>query len=107
MRKQQNRRTPQQERAAIDAGRKGDKTPGFDPAVAPMETDAEAAGTHTRSTEDAGADSSPRFRNAAAFDNAMRPKAGLPNPQQHGALWVIGAMVLVIAIIIGAAALWR
>ncbi|TPJ14363.1 hypothetical protein FJW04_17905 [Mesorhizobium sp. B2-7-3] len=30
--------------AAVDTGSFGDKTPGFDPAAAPMETDAEAGG---------------------------------------------------------------
>jgi hypothetical protein len=32
-------------RGDIDRGRTGDKTPGVDPAAAPMETDAEAGGT--------------------------------------------------------------
>ena len=32
-------------RARIDAGRTGDKTPGVDPAAAPLGTDEEAAGT--------------------------------------------------------------
>lgn len=35
---------PAQIRADIDAGRTGDKTPGFDPAAAPLGTDEEAAG---------------------------------------------------------------
>lgn len=33
------------ERAAIDAGHTGDKAPGLDPAMAPLGTDDEAAGT--------------------------------------------------------------
>ena len=32
-------------KASIDAGRTGDKVPGFDPAAAPLGTDEEAAGT--------------------------------------------------------------
>jgi hypothetical protein len=37
--------TADQLRAAIDRGETGDKVPVFDPAVAPLDTDAEAAGT--------------------------------------------------------------
>lgn len=36
---------PAQVRGDIQAGLTGDKRPGFDPALAPLETDAEAAGT--------------------------------------------------------------
>lgn len=36
---------PAQIRGDIQAGLTGDKRPGFDPALAPLETDAEAAGT--------------------------------------------------------------
>jgi len=36
--------TSAQLRGDIDSGKTGDKTPGFDPAAAPMETDAEAGG---------------------------------------------------------------
>ncbi|MDX3977464.1 hypothetical protein [Shinella sp.] len=38
-------RNPAQIRGDIQAGLTGDKRPGFDPALAPLETDAEAAGT--------------------------------------------------------------
>lgn len=37
--------TSAQLRGDINSGKTGDKTPGFDPAAAPMETDAEAGGT--------------------------------------------------------------
>jgi hypothetical protein len=36
--------TAAQLRGDINSGKTGDKTPGFDPAAAPMETDAEAGG---------------------------------------------------------------
>lgn len=39
------RSNPAQVRGDIQAGLTGDKRPGFDPALAPLETDAEAAGT--------------------------------------------------------------
>ena len=44
-----NRPDPGRARAAIDAGKTGDKVPAEDPAAAPMHTDAEAAGTPTPS----------------------------------------------------------
>lgn len=37
--------TAAQLRGDINSGKTGDKTPGFDPAAAPMETDAEAGGS--------------------------------------------------------------
>lgn len=37
---------PAQEKSRIDRGKEGDKTPGFDPGVAPLGTDEEAAGNH-------------------------------------------------------------
>ena len=37
----------EQERAAIDRGRRGDKTPAEDPAAAPLGADEEAAGART------------------------------------------------------------
>lgn len=39
------RKQAAQARGDIEKGYTGDKVPGFDPAVAPLETDAEAAGT--------------------------------------------------------------
>lgn len=44
--------TPTMESAAIDAGVTGEKVPGYDPATAPMETDAEAGGTASETTSD-------------------------------------------------------
>ena len=38
-------------KADIDAGRTGDKTPGFDPGAAPLGTDAEAAGAPASQSE--------------------------------------------------------
>lgn len=41
-----------QTRGAIQRGETGDKVPGFDPAAAPMETDAEAGGISQPSADD-------------------------------------------------------
>lgn len=68
------KRTPQQVHADIQSGKYGDKTPGFDPAAAPMETDAEAGGSSTpaRSEEPPGA-VRPTTENEASSGSAMRP----------------------------------
>lgn len=73
------KRTPHQVHADIQAGRYRDKTPGFDPAAAPMETDAEAGGAST----DAGKDKPfhaehPVVQNQASTGTAMRPLGRLP-----------------------------
>lgn len=58
-------------RAAIQQGETGDKVPGFDPAAAPMETDAEAGG----SSQPAG---EPQPRPAKADDsNASSHASGM------------------------------
>ena len=103
MTRNQDERTPEQERSDIDAGRRGDKTPGFDPAAAPMETDAEAANTHTDPSTVHGSEPS-RFRNAATFANAMRPMDGVPKPGSNSALLVIAAIALlaIVAIVVTA-----
>jgi hypothetical protein len=63
--------TAAQLRGDINSGKTGDKTPGFDPAAAPMETDAEAGGASPTPEEVAQARASERRgidgrRNAAA-----------------------------------------
>lgn len=66
--------TPSMERGAIDAGLHGDKVVGFDPATAPMETDAEAGGTPTQPNESKIV--SPGVEpghNGTAYGTAMKP----------------------------------
>ncbi|RLP23997.1 hypothetical protein D8676_18360 [Mesorhizobium sp. YM1C-6-2] len=67
--------TATQHRGAVDRGLAEDKTPGFDPAAAPMETDAEAGSATDHSEMSVARDAPgplPRV-NAASHGNAMRP----------------------------------
>lgn len=74
------KRTPQQVHADIQAGKYRDKTPGFDPSAAPMETDAEAGGASTDPNDGrAGRVEHPTVQNQASSGNAMRP---LPRRKQ-------------------------
>lgn len=66
-------RTQEQVQADIDAGRQGDKTPGFDPAAVPMEADAEAGGFSTEASEHAVEVEDPKRQNEASTADAMRP----------------------------------
>ncbi|MCG7508256.1 hypothetical protein [Mesorhizobium retamae] len=69
------KRTPQQVHADIQAGKYRDKTPGFDPSAAPMETDAEAGGASTHpDDEQAGRVEHPTVQNQASTGSAMRPR---------------------------------
>jgi hypothetical protein len=72
-----------------------------------METDAEAAGTHTDPAADSRAQDAPRFRNAATFADAMRPMDGTPKPGRSSALIVIAAVVLLAIIVVAVAAMLR
>lgn len=66
-------RTQEQIQADIDAGKQGDKTPGFDPAAVPMEADAEAGGFSTEASDHAVEAEHPTRQNEASTANAMRP----------------------------------
>jgi hypothetical protein len=82
-----------------------DKTPGFDPAAAPQETDAEAA--DAGSVPVAAATCTPRFVNQASFANAMRPPEDerAPRPGRNSPVLVIVAVVIVAAVVFMIAAL--
>ena len=67
-------RTQEQIQADIDAGKQGDKTPGFDPAAVPMEADAEAGGFSTETSEHGVEVEHPKRQNEASTANAMRPR---------------------------------
>ena len=67
--KQATAATPSALRAAIDAGKTGDKVNAADPAAAPLDSDAEAAGT-TVSTED--------------VRMALRAESVQPHPKNSG-----------------------
>ncbi|WP_376702430.1 hypothetical protein RQ479_20615 [Mesorhizobium sp. ISC25] len=100
-------RSPAQARGDIDAGREGDKTPGIDPAAAPMETDAESAGSAPPKNPAARHETS-EFTNQASYANAMRPLKDEPDvqPRRYGPVLVIAAIVvLAAAVFIGAAML--
>jgi hypothetical protein len=83
-------------RGDIQAGKTQDKTPGFDPAAAPQETDAEAAGLPNPAAE-ARPRRQPEFTNEASFANAMRPVESEPDlqPRNNWPVLVIAAVVLV------------
>ncbi|MBZ9702749.1 MULTISPECIES: hypothetical protein [unclassified Mesorhizobium] len=102
--------TPAAARGEVQAGATRDKTPGFDPAVAPFETDAEAADTQNPVTE-AGPQRSlrPKFENDASFANAMRPVENEPElqPRSNWPLMMIAAVVLIAAAVFLAASLLR
>ncbi|SJM32607.1 conserved hypothetical protein [Mesorhizobium delmotii] len=92
----QRDQTPAKARGDIQAGATQDKTPGFDPAAAPEETDAEAADVPNPA---AGARPrrQPEFTNEASFGNAMRPVESKPRlqPGKNWPVLVIAAVVLI------------
>ncbi|TPI11045.1 hypothetical protein FJW06_21475 [Mesorhizobium sp. B4-1-3] len=85
-------------RGEIQAGRTQDKTPGFDPAAAPLEADAEAGAVPTSSAP--VEPRKPNFTNQASFANAMRPPENAPDlePRRNGPVLVIVALVVLAAV---------
>ncbi|ESY76437.1 hypothetical protein X740_28560 [Mesorhizobium sp. LNHC221B00] len=99
--------TPASGRGEIQAGATRDKTPGFDPAIAPLETDAEAADTQNPTSKTSPPRSRPKFENDASFANAMRPVESEPElrPHSNWPLLVIAAVVLIAAAVFLAASM--
>ncbi|PBC06963.1 hypothetical protein [Mesorhizobium sp. WSM3859] len=100
-------RSPTEQRGDIQAGASQDKTPGFDPAAAPLETDAEAAAAPSPAAQGAG--HKPNFTNQASFANAMRPPENAPDlqPRRNGPVLVIVALIVLAAVAFLFAALFR
>ena len=98
-------RTPSQDKGEIQSGQTRDKTPGFDPAAAPQETDAEAAGTDNPA--EPTMPGKLEFKNQASFADAMRPPESEPRlrPGQEWPLLVIVGIVAVAGAVFGIAAL--
>lgn len=90
-------------RGDIQKGLTGDKVPGFDPAAAPMETDAEAAGNAEPLPGYEGLDVHPVARahdaNASSHGNAMRPFDSEKSAGKSRTLWIV-LVVLIAAILI-------
>lgn len=91
-------------RGAIQRGETGDKVPGFDPAAAPMETDAEAGGNsqparvNTVATEDSNASSHASGLRAWASEKKAPPARGKAKMREGPAYlvwWFIIAMVVI------------
>ncbi|ESX09499.1 hypothetical protein X768_17740 [Mesorhizobium sp. LSJC265A00] len=98
-------RNPAEDRGDIQSGVTEDKTPGFDPAAAPMETDAEAADTCAVPVP--AATGTPAFANQASFANAMRrpDDEHAPAPSKNGPVLAIVALVVVAAVVFVVAAI--
>lgn len=98
---------PAQIRGDIDAGRTGDKTPGLDPAAAPLGTDEESAGPMLPPAAEAAVrrearQGAPRVKAPNAASPELAPDARLP-PDRRGtgiafALGVIAAVILALII---------
>jgi hypothetical protein len=92
---------PAQVRGDIQSGRSGDKRYGFDPAMAPLETDAEAAGTPLSpdmiATARADAARGVSDNTAPEYGDAMRRMPGLPHRSKPPSMIFILFSVLLVA----------
>ncbi len=109
--------TPSMDRGAIDGGHTGEKVAGFDPATAPMETDAEAGGTPTVQPEVkqagaiAGAQGASSDLNAASTGSAMRGEDKLATEYRRFKGWAVAiivvGMAMLVAVFIGGSLMVR
>lgn len=88
---------PAQVRGDIQRGRTGDKVPGFDPAVVPLETDSEAGGApmpveHVEAARQEQPGNG--HKGSTGHGDAMRPFSGPPGNTGTSALLIAGAIVL-------------
>lgn len=88
-------------RGDIQQGRTGDKVPGFDPAMAPLETDAEAGGATQPVLEgERTAARPPPGANASETGSAMRPfNADMQTPRR-ALSWKLYGMLGIVALLI-------
>jgi hypothetical protein len=92
-------------RAATQAGRTFDKIPGFDPAMAPMETDAEAGGAHV-AAEGMSMSRDPAQRPPETTTNsAMRNPNGAEYAPRAGAGVMLLYVVVPVAVLLAVLAL--
>jgi hypothetical protein len=97
---------PAELKAEIDSGRTGDKVPGFDPAAAPLGTDAEAAGASPTGAEVRQAGkaeaSGPKHKHPNASEPELQPDARMRRSPQM----MIGVLAGVVIALLMAAAYW-
>ncbi|KFB10053.1 hypothetical protein [Nitratireductor basaltis] len=99
---------PAQISGDIDAGRTGDKRPGFDPAAAPLSTDGEAGGVRMSEAQIREARiselSNQQHDKDVSYGDAMRPLNAKPAGGHYGFV-ALAAIVAAAAMIIAVVAL--
>lgn len=85
----------------IDQGRTGDKSPGFDPAAAPLGVDEEAGGAGPTAAEVAAARRAERrpglaARRPNAAEPALAPDGALPRSPAGPGHWILVAVIAVV-----------
>lgn len=89
-------------RGDIQQGHTGDKVPGFDPAMAPLETDAEAGGATqpVLESERAGATRPPPDANASETGSAIRPFSADTQTPRRAFSWKLYGMLGIVALLV-------
>lgn len=87
-------------RAATDRGETGDKIPGFDPAAAPMETDAEAGGAPSGPIPAAPFQPAEQHRPPqSSTGSAMRAMPGVDAPAGGRTGWWVALAIVVLVVL--------
>lgn len=107
----QDRQSELDVRAATQRGEAGDRIPGFDPAAAPMETDAEAGGESLDGIR-AGRSHPAQRPPETSTGTAMRPTLGarlVPPHARSGSIVPAGLgllVVILLAVVVGPLLIW-
>ncbi|WP_336056432.1 hypothetical protein [Nitratireductor sp. CH_MIT9313-5] len=98
-----NGTNPAQVKGDINGGRTGDKRPGFDPAMAPVSTDAEAGGAPMSEAQVREARiselSSEHHDKDISYGDAMRPVEAGSERGQYGFVVLMGIVAVAVMII--------
>jgi hypothetical protein len=97
---------PAQIKGDIDRGRTGDKRPGFDPALAPVTTDAEAGGQpltseQVKTARQTQLEGETHEENTVSYNDAMREFDRTP-PSDGWFVWKVAAAVVILIVVIAA-----
>ena len=93
-------------KAQIDSGRTGDKAGGFDPAAAPLGTDAEAAGARPTAGEAAQAERQEASAKPFGARNAVQPELAPDARMNASGSVLMGSAIGLVAAIAFALFLW-